>query len=184
MLINVINLPEHTPTRRNRVEKDLQEEGCVYKIWNGLKQTNFVHTNISRSHKQIVRYAMQHRFKMVCICEDDVRFCDKGAWKYFLDNIPKDFDIYLSGIYWGDIKPDNTVTDFSGLHLYIVHERFYYAFLQGDENKDIDRSLAGMGKFVVCNPFAAIQYNGFSYHLGGVANYDDYLVGRQLFRAP
>ncbi len=41
--------------------------------------------------------------------EDDVRFTNPNSFKYFLENKPKDFDIYLSGIYLGEILEDNSV---------------------------------------------------------------------------
>lgn len=182
MLINVINLPEAEPKLRlHRTEKELRDEGALFTIWNGLKSSDKAYLNIMHSHKQIVRHALNHNMKMVCIAEDDVRFCAPGAWKYFLANMPKDFDLYLSGIYQGPIAEDNTTYNFSGLHLYVVHSRFFRTFLAAEEDKDMDRALAKQGKFVVCNPFAAVQYNGFSYHTNSNMNYDSYLAGRKLF---
>ena len=67
--------------------------------------------------------------------EDDVYFPAQDGFEYFLKNKPDDFDIYLGGIYLGSdkVKEMNQRIRhrFSGLHCYIVHERFYDTFLLG-----------------------------------------------------
>jgi hypothetical protein len=45
----------------------------------------------------------------------------------------------------------------------------------------LDRGLGGKGKFVVCNPFAAIQHNGFSENTGNVENYDHHLKKYKIY---
>lgn len=70
--------------------------------------------------------------------------------------------MYLGGIYYGRIKDDNSVSDFAGTMLYKIHQKFYDTFLSINEEIDIDRALAGKGRFIVCNPFVAIQHEGFS----------------------
>ena len=93
----------------------------------------------------------------------------------------EDYDLYLGGIYYGKISEDNTVSDFAGAMLYMIHEKFYETFLTVSEEKDIDRSLANKGKYIVCNSFVAIQHNGYSDNKKKV-NYDSYLKGRILFK--
>lgn len=110
-----------------------------------------------------------------------MNFTAKGAFDYFIENKPDDFDIYLAGIYHGQIEENNTVADFSGLMLYIIKDKFFNLFLEADESKDIDRALSNKGKFIVCNPFAAIQHNGYSDHFKKYCNYDFYLKERKLF---
>lgn len=61
-------------------------------------------------------------------------------------------------------------------------KKFYNIFLSLPEEKDIDRSLAHKGKFIVCNPFVAIQQNGFSDNQKKYQNYEMYLQNRQLFK--
>jgi hypothetical protein len=113
--------------------------------------------------------------------EDDVRFTNPNSFKYFLENKPKDFDIYLSGIYIGEILEDNSVKSFTGFHCYIVNERFYDEYLSVPDDEHIDRALSNLGKYYVCNPFIAIQYNGFSYNTKMDMNYDDLLRERELY---
>lgn len=134
---------------------------------------------ISKAHKQIVR-ANQNEPEII-IMENDIRFPSINGLKYFLQKKPKDFDIYLGGVYAG--SPDNigNIKAFSGMHLYIIRQQFYKTFLSLPENKHIDRAMAGKGKFIVCIPMAAIQYNGYSYNTGRHENYDNLLVGKKIY---
>jgi hypothetical protein len=115
------------------------------------------------------------------ICEDDVHFTAKGAFDYFINNKPNDFDIYLGSINDGIIKKDDSVDDFSGTTIYIVKERFYDIFLALPEHLNIDRALSNKGKFIVCNPFIAIQHNGYSDNTKRFYNHEEYLAGRNLY---
>jgi hypothetical protein len=117
----------------------------------------------------------------VLIAEDDVKFTAPYAFDYFLLQKPKDFDIYLGGISYGQIDSEGVTSDFSGLHLYIIKSRFYDEFLALDETIDIDRTLAGKGKFIVCNPFVAIQHNGYSDNKQRHEDLSLYFKGRKLF---
>ena len=167
-----------------RLIKELEAQGITdYELWDGIfERSNKVKENINAAHRQIVEYADVAGWEECCIAEDDVKFCDEGAWDFFLKNKPKDFDIYLAGIYTGEIKEDNTTDYFCGFHLYIVNQRFYKKYLSVDKHDHIDRGLKGMGKFVVCQPFAAIQYEGFSANTGKDEVYEQLLQGRQLFK--
>ena len=136
---------------------------------------------INLAHKQCVKYAKEKGWKEVCIMEDDVKFTNSGSFKHFLETKPKDFDVYLSGIYAGEIGLDNLVNSFSGLHCYIVNERFYDKFLSIPSNVHIDRGMANLGKFYVSYPFTAIQYNGYSYNTKMDMNYDSLLEHRELY---
>ena len=118
----------------------------------------------------------------ILIAEDDVKYTAKMAFEYFIINEPKDYDLYLGGITYGKINTDNSVKDFAGTHFYKIHQRFYKTFLSLPEEKDIDRSLAHKGKFIVCNPFVAIQQNGYSDNQKKYQNYDIYIKDRQLFK--
>jgi hypothetical protein len=182
MIINIIHLPERLD-RWLTLQKELEEQGITeYKIWDGIIDDGHNTTRaISRAHKQIIQFAKEIGLPEVMIAEDDVQFISPGAFNYFLENKPPDFDIYLASVYHGIIKEDSSVTDFSGLTLYIVKSKFYDQFLAVNENEDLDRALKNKGKFIICNPFAAIQYNGYSDHLKKYCNYDWYLRERKLF---
>lgn len=154
----------HDSARQDRwgvLLNEIREQGLDYQIWEADKSTKKPHANIHRSHKNIVKWARDNGLPEVCILEDDIKFCDKGAFEYFLSKKPEDFDLYLGGVYSGEVR-DGIVKDFSALHLYIINERFYNVFLQAPENNHLDRCMAYKGKFVVCEPFAAIQHGGYS----------------------
>jgi hypothetical protein len=105
-----------------------------------------------------------------------------GAWQYFLDHKPADFDLYLGGVFHGNIKEDGSVDDFVGLTLYIVNERFYDTFLLLNEMNNIDRELAHKGRYIVCDKMVCSQWGGWSGNkLQFVEDYDHYLEGRTLF---
>jgi hypothetical protein len=136
---------------------------------------------INEAHKQIISYAKVAGFDEVIVLEDDVRFCGEGAFDYFLQNKPEDYDIYLSGVYVSISSEDGTLKSFSGLHCYMVHSRYYDTFLKTPQDEHIDQAQDGKGKFVVCEPYAAIQHNGFSHNTGKVEVYDSLLEGRKFY---
>ncbi|MGB3946340.1 MAG: hypothetical protein WBM13_00025 [Bacteroidia bacterium] len=164
------------------LQKELQEQGISeFQIWNGIIDSEITERGISKAHKQIIQYAKDNCLPEVLIGEDDLHFTGKNAFKFFLANVPSDYDIYLGGIYYGRLKSDNTVEDFSGLTLYMVNERFYDTFLSVSENVHLDRALRNKGRFVVCNPLVVVQHNGFSDNVKEEVNYDSFLIERKLF---
>jgi hypothetical protein len=112
------------------------------------------------------------------IGEDDLKFSSPGAWKYFLEKKPKDFDIYLGGIFLGQPDENNIVKEFTGMTLYCIHSRFYDTFLNTPEDEHIDRALGNLGKYVVCNPFVVTQWDGWSSNTGKMETYKDLQAGR------
>lgn len=175
----------HDNTRIDRqelYERELAEQEIYnYHLWPAVKDERGGFFGISQAHKKIVRFAKQNKWPKVIIAEDDIRFTARGAWQYFLRNEPKDYDLYLCGIYTGDLKEDNTVEDFSGLTLYMVNERFYDDFLRVTIANHLDRQLARMGKYVVCNPFAAFQWTTYSENKQCVISHTHLLRGRRLW---
>jgi GR25 family glycosyltransferase involved in LPS biosynthesis len=152
-----------------------------FKFFPAVYDSHSVKKAINLAHKQCVRYALENNIPEICIMEDDVHFTNPNSFNHFLDKKPEDFDIYLSGIYLGEIFEDNSVKEFAGFHCYIVNNRFYEKYLSVPDDAHIDRALAGIGKYYVSNPFIAIQHNGFSYNTKMDMNYDDLLVGRELY---
>jgi len=181
MLLNIIHL-KHRNDRRILLDKELEEQNISeYKIWDGIIDPLIAARGISQAHKQIVYHAKEQRLSEVLICEDDVHFTAVGAFDFFIKNKPDDFDIYLGSISDGIIKKDNSVDDFTGTTIYIIKEAFYEIFLSLSENLNIDRALTNRGKFIVCNPFIAIQHNGFSDNTKRYYDHQEYLNGRRLF---
>lgn len=180
MKLNIIvgNRSERMP----RLMEELKVQGITdYELWDGIYKHKFPKENINAAHKQIIEYAKLAEWDMVIVAEDDVKFFAPGAWDYFLANIPLDFDLYLSSVYMGDIKEDNTVHNFCGFGLYVCHSRFYDTFLETDPHDHIDRSLSGKGRFVVCNPFVAEQYDGHSSNTGKEEKYGNLMEGKKKF---
>lgn len=162
--------------------KQFEEQGISdYEFWDGIYKYKFPKENINAAHKQIIEYAQLAGWPEVCICEDDVCFFAPGAWNYFIENKPSDYDLYLSSIYVGNIAEDNTVKDFCGFGLYFCHSRFYQTYLETDKHEHIDRALSGKGKYVVSNPFVAEQRDGFSSNTGKDEKYRWLMRGRKLF---
>lgn len=179
MLLHII----HLKNRKDRIqllEKQIVEQSIVnYKLWEGVLEEN---PKKAKAHKQIIEWAKKENIDSIMIAEDDIKFTSSGAFNYFIENEPKEYDLYLGGIMYGKINHDNTVNDFSGLTLYKIRNNFYDTFLSLPEEKDIDRTLINKGKFVVCYPFVVTQYNGYSDNQKKYQNYDIYLQNRQLFK--
>jgi hypothetical protein len=167
------------PARKYLLEKEIARMGIDAVYWPAIILPN-VTTAISRSHKQIVRFAKENNLGDITIAEDDIIFTALSGWKYFLENKPQDFDLYIGGHYSGNHYPDNTVKDFTGLTLYTISSIFYETFLKANELWNIDTCLWGKGKYVVCNPEVAKQRNGYSFNRHAVVNDDHYLKGRKF----
>ena len=181
MLLNIIHLPKRAD-RFDLLKKELEVQKIRnYKIWDGIIDPKILMRGISQAHKQIVRYAQSEKLPEILIGEDDLHFTEKGAFQFFITNKPLDYDIYLGGITEGLINKDNSVDDFSGLTLYIINERFYNIFLSVPDNLNLDRAIRNRGKFVVCNPFVVVQYNGFSDNIKQFCNYNSFFEDRNLF---
>lgn len=181
MQLHIIHL-KHRTDRGQLLDIQLFEQNIVnFKLWEGVLDEENPKRGIAKAHKQIIEWARNQNLPSITIAEDDIKFSAPGAFEYFIKNEPKEYDLYLGGIMYGNINSDNSVNDFAGIHLYKINQNFYDTFLSLSEEKDVDRSLAGKGKFIVCNPFAAIQHNGFSDNKKKYQKYDRYLEGRQFF---
>ena len=169
--------------RIDRLKKEMERQGIVeYKIWPTIEVPDKPRrTSISRGHKQIVQWAMEEGLEEVCIFEDDIRFPAEDNYQYFLSKKPKEpYDIYLGGVYRGEIDANFIVERYTGQICYIISERYYDRFLATDERLDIDGGQANRGKFFVCFPFAAIQHKGFSINCQEEMDQDYLLVGKPI----
>jgi hypothetical protein len=179
--INIIHL-EKRPVRLESLIKELKGEAVErYTLWSGIVDHDNTARGISRAHKQIVHFAKDKYLSEILIAEYDIHFTAPGAISFFHESKPQDFDLYLGGIYYGNISQDSIADDFAGLTLYLVHARFYDLFLSTDDSRDLDRFLAGKGKFLVCDPFVVTQHDGHSDHAGEHKSYGTYLNGRKLY---
>lgn len=162
------------------------KEGFEYVVWEGKIDRVATFRAISYAHKVIVMDAKVKGLKRVCIAEDDCVFFD-GGWKYFLDNMPEKYSLYLSMIYEGKIENNKIVKDpysFAGMTCYVVDNSFYDVFLNIDSLAHIDKklgSLADQYDYYVCNPMVAKQASGWSDNKKKYCEYDHLLKGRNLY---
>jgi hypothetical protein len=143
--------------------------------------------SINLTQKSIVREAKERGDEMVCIMEQDIWFPNKSGWKYFLENIPADFDMYSGGTYGIDTRfeykpPVVKVNLFIGHHCVIVHSKYYDKFLETNETKHIDTEQEGKGDFYVCFPFAALQRPGYSFNNRDKVDYNSILKPEYIYR--
>ena len=152
-----------------------------YVFFPSVHDVELVQKGINKAHKNIIQYAKENNLESVLIAEDDIQFFDEGAFDFYIKNKPDDYDIYLGGIYLGEIEYGITKR-FTGMTLYMVHNKFYDTFLSTDEYEHIDISLAYLGKYVVCDPFVVRQHNGISDNEKKYMNYDFMFDYRNCFK--
>jgi hypothetical protein len=129
--------------------------------------------SINASHKFLVRAAKEAGSPYTIIAEDDVLFSDKGAWQYYLDNMPPSFDLYLGCTY---VKPFSE-RKVAGFHLYTVHEKFYDRFLDAPDKDHIDIAMNYLGgDYHVCRPIVALQRAGYSANNNAYADYNSQVI--------
>ncbi len=159
MKVNIIHNADDTE-RARLLDIQIQGQGIMAEFWPSIKG------RIDLAHKQIIKNAMLNDIPMVCVGEDDLFFPYEYGYEYFINKMPDDFDVYVSGVYNHDESfpnKDNILKRFAGLHLYIVHQRFYQKFLDLDcSQESIDNAIGTLAlknecKVVCCYPYAAIQ---------------------------
>ncbi len=182
MTLHIIHLP-HRTDRWKTLTQELKDQSIIdYRVWHGVEDPEQPYRGIAKAHKQIIQYAKDNNLESILIAEDDVRFTASKALLYFLSKEPSTYDLYLGGISSGRLNPDQTVTNFSGLMLYKMRQQFYDTFLSLTEDSHIDRTLKNKGIYIVCNPFIAIQHNGYSDNKKIIVNYDRYFSNRELYQ--
>jgi hypothetical protein len=160
--IHIIHLTHRRDRLAHLSEQLINQRITHYRLWDGIIDSQKSSRGIAWAHQQIIRWASREGKDEIIIGEDDLTFTGPGAFRHFIDSEPPHYDMYLGGILYGKIKPDNTVDDFAGTHLYKIKRHFFETFLSLTGEKDIDRDLARRGKFLVCNPIVAIQCDGYS----------------------
>lgn len=182
MTLHIISNPDR-PERVKMMMQELERQKITdYRFWPSVHIANKPkRCGISKAHKQIVEWALIEQLPEVCICEDDIWFPAEDGWQYFLNNKPKEFyDLYLGGIYRGEIDEKKMTKRFTGMICYVVSEAFYDRFLAVDENVDIDGGMSGRGRFHVCYPFACICKPCWSDNQMGYIDYNHLLKGREV----
>lgn len=174
MTLNILHLygTEYSQGRYDSFMKQLSEQGVIdFKIWPGIYDKGMSQRGISRSHKKIIADAKERGLPSVCVMEDDVCFFSQGAFNFFINNIPVEYDIFLGSLSNGKPDANGVVKWFRGMSLYVVNNCFYDAFLSVDEKKDIDAALSMKGLFKVCPEIVCYQADGYSYHKKSMKQY-------------
>lgn len=169
-MLHIIHLRHRIDRKQLLINELIKQEITQYKIWPGIINLKNRQLGIYQAHCQIVKQAERNGLPSVTIAEDDICFSSHGAYRYFLDNEPDNYDLYLGGIIYGRISTDFITSDFAGATLYRISRRFFTTFLNLPEQGNFDRNLKGLGIFKICNPMVAYQYNGLS------DNQDKFLV--------
>lgn len=141
-----------------------KQHGFTVRFWEGVHE-KIAKKGISKAFKKVIRWAKENNLPEVIIAEDDMVLTAPGAWQYYMDNKPEDFDIYLGGIYSGDMDGNRIINGYSGHTLITVSSKIYDLILSADEYKDLDRWLGTYcleKKFIVCLPFVCKQIEGYS----------------------
>ncbi len=139
---------------------------------------------ICKSFKKIISNAKECGEKMVTIMEDDCRFFAAGAWDYYLEKMPDDFDMYHGQIYVGELRNNRIISVFSAMTLFTVHEKFYDFFLNIPDSCHVDRHLglfSNQFKFMVCDKFVCEQDGSKSENNLMQCDYRPYLKGRIIY---
>lgn len=179
---NIISNPKNI-IRVEKMKKEMARQGIEdYKLWPSVTvKDKPARTGISRAHKQIVTWACDEELEEVCIFEDDVWFPSEDGFRYFVQNKPETYDLYLGGLSRGNIDDNKVTKRYSGQFCYFIHERYYDTFLRTDDKLDIDGGQSNRGLFKVCYPFAAFCYPGWSENCRGVMDYSHLLIGRDIY---
>lgn len=170
-----------------RIEKypllmnELAQQGITdYELVPAIIDMRSVVESINAGHKGIVRMAKETRMPYVCIAEDDLMFTSPNSWEYFLNTMPKEFDLHLWGTYIMPLS-NNCVC---GFQLYIVSEKFYDKFLSVPDDAHIDTAMDDLkGDYHFCYPFPALQRSGFSANNPGQpVNYNNLLKEEDIYK--
>lgn len=158
------------------IEELRLQEINEFEIFPAIVLKHSVVESISSSFKEVIRRAKENGDKEICIMEDDVMFPSLNGWKYFLDNKPESFDIYIGGSFIVDNRlkyepPLIKVKEYIGNHCIIVNERYYDKWLETDSKNHCDAVHSGNGEFYVCFPFIALQRAGWSANNQSQHNY-------------
>lgn len=172
-IVHCINLDKRED-RLLAIAKEAKQQGFALMLWNGIDEPERRYTKraICQSHKRIVQYAKDNKLPYCVIAEDDIEFFAPGAFDYYIENIPDDYDLYCGTIFHGEVCPDtNRILNgmSATMTLYTVHSRFYNFILNEiPDDCHIDRFLGGFAfkyKYYVPPMLVCTQRQGYSDNL-------------------
>lgn len=189
-IVHCINLDKRTD-RLLSIAQQAKVQGFALKIWDGIDEKSLKDTKkaICLSHKRIVQYAKDNSLSYVIIAEDDLSMFGPGAFNYFIENKPADFDLYCGTIFMGEVEPDtNRILNgmSATMTLYIVNACFYNTLLNDiADNSHIDRELGNLAhkyKYFVPEYLVCTQLRGYSDNRKqATGSYDVYLEGKKIY---
>lgn len=180
MVLNIIG--GDRPGRTKNLMYEIDRCGIEnYKLWPPIKLPS-IKESINKAHRQIVEWAYNEGVEEILIAEDDFKSTHQDSFRFFLSKKPEFYDIYLGGIFLGDLDECDKVKSFTGLTMYFVHSRYFETFISipGIDHIDHELSKEG-GEFIVCNPFPFTQYSGISSNTGKFEDYNELFKFRNLF---
>lgn len=182
----ILTLP-HRTDRHEHIQQQLaaQSTKIDYEFIHGITYHREPSINIAISHKSIISIGIVQQMEKIFVLEDDCKFTSLKSLEYYFENEPKEYDMYLGGIYGSAPQCVETgrVNRFTALHCYTVHNRFYNTFAKLPVHRNLDYSLTcNGGLFIVSRPFIAAQINDYSDHAKKVVDYDHYLEGREFLQ--
>lgn len=185
-IVNIINL-ERRIDRKVSLLHHLHSMNIPYQLWKAHEDPHqLTYYSVTASHKAIVEDAKREGRKYVVVGEDDMRFSHPDAYKYFIENMPEDFDLYLGMIYCGQFgeEPNRIINSFVGMQFYSVHERFFDEFLSCPADRHIDMWLSEschLFKYYTPEYFVAYGEAGWSDNFKRNWSHDPNSLPRPLF---
>lgn len=179
MDINIIYDDRHSEDYERLLGEFIRQGISKYRFWDAIAFPDDVVRSINASHKMIVRWAKENNKKEVVIAEQDLTFPSANGWKYFLEQKPASYDLYLACTY----IPPVTNSKVCGFHLYVMQEKFYDKFLSIPDNVHVDTHMNNIeGDYHFCFPFAALQRPGFSANNKDLVNYNMVLSKEDIYQ--
>jgi GR25 family glycosyltransferase involved in LPS biosynthesis len=174
-----------TDTRMQNILTQCNEQSIKFVMSKGVTTERQTFHNINLAHKNLIRMAKENGFKRIIIAEDDIVFTAPGAWKYFLSQIPENYDLFLGLVYAGEVAEGRVLNGFSGgMTLYSIHERFYDFALSIPTDTHVDRKLGEAAfekEYYVCQPYVCRQAGGYSHNLHRNAEYTEYERDKKFY---
>ena len=155
----VINL-ERRKDRLEHIKKEFDKIDLDYKVFvaiDGMKldldisDVNKGIIGAIRSHTGVVKDAIKNNYQIIAVFEDDIIFCDDfdERLKYYLDNVPNDWDILYLGCHFNGCpspiltKNIHKITQCYGCFAMIINNKsgLFQKILNVPENAPYDDSI-------------------------------------------
>lgn len=170
-----------------RLISEFEKQGISdYKFWDAEVYTHSVLESITASFKKIVRWAKENNLDEVQIAEQDLFFTSPNSYKYFIENKPQYFDLYISGSYlisneYEYKAPLVRVKEYVGNQLIVINSKYYDKFLNIPDDNHVDTIQSGLGEFYVVFPFIGLQRPGYSANAQVEVNYNPIIPKEYIY---